>query len=83
MTIDTSKQTNSSEHEIVFRVRKIGKADKAIVSCKCRAVLGKHDRRGGEFYDAISDEVGVNFFDLYNQPENHWAPFTEEDRIKR
>jgi hypothetical protein len=68
----------SFEHQIVFRVRK----GKAIVSCKCRAVYGKHDRRGGDYFLAIPSEVGDNFWELYNQPENHFAPFADSDRIK-
>lgn len=63
-------------HEIVLRVH----GSRSLVSCYCRAVLGKHDRAGGDYHEPMPLD-SPNLFDIYNKPENHWAPFTEEDKI--
>lgn len=74
--------TTSSEeliHQIVFRR---ARPNVTTVSCRCRAIFGKHNRRGGEVYEPMDWPEGQTAWQVYNQPENHYAPFTEKDRIK-
>lgn len=67
-------------HQIVLRQN----SKNATVSCYCRAVLGRHVREPGgvDYCEPMVWPAHLTAFTVYNQPENHWAPFTEENRIK-
>lgn len=64
-------------HQIIFR--------KNYVSCNCRRVFGKHARRvykgDTDYYEPMPNPEKLNFKVVYNNPENHNQPFTEEDMI--
>lgn len=79
--IDGLKPSSSSEpvHQAIFRRSRDGGTT---VSCKCRAVLGKHDRRYGDFHEPMPQDSNQTVWQTYNLPENHWAPFTEQDKIQ-
>jgi hypothetical protein len=51
------------------------------VSCNCRATTGEHSKSGKLYYDPMG--VARDLIEsraLYNDPDNHWAPFKEEDK---
>lgn len=66
-------------HKIVLRR---ARPNRTTVSCYCRAVLGKHNRRRGEYHEPMDWPADMTAFAVYNIPENHYAPFTDQDRIK-
>ena len=67
-------------HKIVFR----GNGGNVTVSCRCRAVYGKHSRLkgGGDYHEPMPRVGRESVWETYNRPENHWAPFEEQDRIQ-
>lgn len=54
------------------------------VSCNCRKTVGKHEKAGKLIYDPIGLSRNIDESrQLYNDPDNHWAPFDSEvDRAK-
>ena len=67
-----------SEHKLLLRVRK----HKIYLSCACRETKGKHSKAGVRLYSYIAETTNFDQTrEYYNDPENHWAPFTDEDRI--
>lgn len=74
-------ETNSSEpvHRIVFRVH----GGRMRISCYCRANPLKHSREkgGGDYYEPFEVGAYQSVYDAYNDPFNHFAPFTDGDKI--
>jgi hypothetical protein len=68
-------------HKPILRLQK----GRLTVSCDCRAVLGKYARNPvGEYFEPMYAEPSDStLWDTYNNPENHWAPFDNQDRITR
>jgi hypothetical protein len=68
---------------LTHQVRLILVRQRVYVSCNCRATPGQHSKAGKINYDHIgpSDSIAESRR-LYNDPENHWAPFTKEDEAK-
>lgn len=71
--------TSSSEHRSVHRQTRKGLS----VSCICRASMNKHTRnmKDGEYCEPMNWLDGLEWKDVYNNPTNHYAPFTDKDRI--
>lgn len=58
--------------------------DGTYVSCNCRATVGEHEKAGKIYYDHIGKTTNYQETRaLYNNPENHWAPFSKEDELRR
>lgn len=74
-------EQNSSEptHRIVFRVH----GGRLRISCYCRANPLKHSRQkgGGDYYEPFEVGAYESVYDAYNEPRNHFAPFTDGDKI--
>lgn len=71
---------SQSLHSVILRNHKRS----ITVSCKCRMRTGTHSKAGKLYAEPI--DVTRNWNEtvaLYNDPENHWAPFTEADMIGR
>lgn len=68
-------------HGIIIRASRSG--NQLSVSCLCRAVMGRGSNRNREDYHEPMDNVeGESLYDVYNNPENHWADFDKhKDRI--
>lgn len=53
-----------------------------MVSCECRARVGTHSKAGKITFDPIGPTKNHDESrELYNNPDNHWAPFGEEDKL--
>lgn len=53
------------------------------VSCNCRVTVGQHEKAGKLIYSPIGSSKDYKETRwLYNDPDNHWAEFTEEDKIR-
>lgn len=53
------------------------------VSCNCRATTGKHEKAGKIIYSSMGFSSTIEESRrLYNDPANHWAPFSEGDKAK-
>ena len=71
---------DTGNHSVILRSRK----RTITVSCKCRTRTGNHSKAGKPYAEPIGETRNWNeTVALYNDPENHWAPFEEKDRIGR
>lgn len=70
------------DETLTHQVRLILVGNSTVVSCNCRRAPGKNDKAGKLNYDHIGKTHDFNETrKLYNNPENHWAPFGEEDKL--
>lgn len=54
-----------------------------VISCNCRIVRTSHLKGSRPHYLPIGPTRSIEESrELYNDPENHFAPFTEADRAK-
>ena len=69
-------------HQVFFRNSKSGHS---LVGCVCRVVRGtsKYVVDFSRSLSPIGEHKGLDEArELYNDPDNHFAPFTEADRAK-
>lgn len=69
----------------VHQVRFIASAGGILVSCNCRvrAPESNNSTDGSRSHDPIGLSRNLDESRrLYNDPANHWAPFTEKDKAK-
>lgn len=67
-------------HQVVFTQRGGGGQN---VSCNCRATVGEHEKAGKFYYSPMGESRNIETSrELYNNPDNHFAPFSDEDRAK-
>lgn len=53
------------------------------VSCNCRKTVGEHAKAGKLYYDPIGPSKNIEESRrLYNDPINHWAPFSDDDKAR-
>lgn len=53
------------------------------VSCNCRMTTGGHEKAGKLTASPMGRCRNLEESrELYNNPANHWAPFTDEDKAK-
>lgn len=75
----TTPTDDSLIHQVRFHV--VARVIK--ISCVCRRTTGQHEKAGKLYYSHIGSTKNIKESrELYNNPENHWAPFTEEDFAK-
>jgi hypothetical protein len=72
--------------DLNHQVRFVLKDHKTYVGCICRVRLEGSTEflvNGSRKVQMIGPAVGLDESrELYNNPENHWLPFTEEDKAK-
>lgn len=65
-------------HQVVLSTAGFGIA----VSCNCRVTIGEHEKAGKLIYDHIGySHNWQETCQLFNNPDNHWAPFGDEYKI--
>lgn len=67
------------QHQVIFSTNR----GKLQVSCNCRKTVGRHEKAGKIFNSPMGVVRNLEESrELYNNPENHWAEFTEEYKAK-
>lgn len=80
MTLDHYTERDDT---LIHQVRFVTRVQKIYVSCICRSRTGDHEKAGKLFQEPIGSTKNLaEARDLYNDPENHWAPFTNDDKAK-
>lgn len=70
---------------LIHQVRFITRKRAIHISCICRtrAPSSENSKDGTRSLDSIGPTKSLEESrKLYNDPDNHWAPFTEEDKAK-
>lgn len=82
MTLSLPFQTSADPtllHQVIFTTRN----HVVNISCNCRMTTGTHEKAGKLFAKPIGPTRNMEESRrLYNNPANHWAPFTDEDKAK-
>lgn len=72
-------QDDALTHQVRFSLVR----QRVAISCNCRATTGKHEKAGKLYYERIGFSESIEESRrLYNDPDNHWAPFGKEDEAK-
>jgi hypothetical protein len=72
-------QDSTLTHQVRFSTTR----NVVTVSCNCRMHPGAHAKAGKLNASPMGTSKSINESrELYNNPSNHWAPFTTEDEAK-
>lgn len=83
MTDIKLKYQTIANPDLIHQVHFTTSDNRTYVSCNCRRTPGEHSKAGKLTYKHIGESRGLDEARaLYNNPENHFAPFGKEDEAK-